>query len=102
MRIDWTLNLSTVITTLIFLATLGWAALRRIDNLFTKLDALQKKVDETSDTVTATRKEVNTQGHRLTRLDTLMELMIPRVIPDASVRGVARGIAQEREAEAEG
>ena len=105
MKFDWTLNLGTIIGVVSPLIVAIWLSVRglysnveKLGQAVTRLESrmgdLEKRLEDAAATADTIRRDVNQLSHRVTRLDTLVELMIPGSIADPAVRGLARDIVQ--------
>ena len=108
MKFDWTLNLGTILGVVSPLVVAIWLSVRglysnveKLGEAVTRLESrmgdLEKRLEDAAATADTIRRDVNQLSHRVTRLDTLVELMIPGSIADPAVRSLARDIVQVRE-----
>lgn len=104
LQVEWKLDIGTILTLLTLAGTGAVWLFRRLNGLFGAIAEVQKDVAELKNgqgenaTINkATRAEVDALSHRMTRLETCMELVVTGQITDPAIRGVARDVARRRE-----
>lgn len=116
MHFDWTLDIGTIVGVLGPLLTALWlggrAFVRSVEKLGNTVTDLQTDMGELKQQMVkageegrSLRGDCNLLGTRLTRIETLLEVMLPGVMGDPVTRGVfrdaIRAVAQRREDEGE-